>query len=246
MRFTMISMMVLSSIMTTALVGCSLFGDDTSVDNLLHAEHWDDLNRVFEHSDAVLIIYDADALNDEKRETFLNVFNTFSDDDVSVALIKEYADLENAPSAFQPYQLPMVIVFHEYVVYDVIDGLEAIESWVIDLREGNYMMPTTRHYDEVEHINHFDETNAFTNETYVYVYSRTCPACTRIRNDMIALAVDAKDNHTILFVDIATVGGEVPTSIRGVPALLIYDENGDYDKTIIGTDLLDYLRDTLE
>lgn len=246
MRLSIIYMLILLTIMLSALGGCGVFGDDETVEHLTHAQGWDDLNRVFEHPDAVLIVYNHDALNSEQREAFIAIFNAFLEDNVSVALLKETDDLANAPNAFKPYQLPLVIVFHDYNVYDVFDGFQAIDAWVVDLEQDNYMMPTTRSYEEVEHIDHFDAVQTFSGETYLYVYSITCPACIRIRNDMIALAVDLKDVHTILFANIASVGGEVPTSIRGVPALLIYDEHGDYDKTIIGTDLLDYLRDTLE
>ena len=246
MRFSTIILLLIVMFGISGLSGCNNDNATRSIDQLTHAKNWDDLNNVFDYPDAILIVYEPIHLATSHHDTYYTIYEAFETIDASVAFLKETDHPSNAPNAFKPYDLPMAIVFHDFRVYEIFEGFDAIKSWSEALERGDYMMPTTRSYEEVDHITDFEAIDDFKRVTYLYVYSVACPACIQIRNDMIALAVDEAEEGLIRFANIANTLGDPPASITGVPALLVYDENGDYVKTIVGTQVVDYLRDALE
>lgn len=103
-------------------------------------------------------------------------------------------------------------------------------------------------YDELEdiHIDHWDDVNdVITDGLFlVYYYSPFCPDCKSIQEELTKLIYNRNDQYNIYLMVSMDIDnqGDAPIKLRGVPALLIYEDKTFIEMKLGPSEVIEYMR----
>ena len=120
----------------------------------------------------------------------------------------------------------------KFLIYIIGGFVVAFSGLALALVIYNTANPTLD-YNDMEQLDSFVDTYNQEEDVYlVYFYSETCPACQRIKSEVLRFADDNNADVPVYFVDLAKVSlpanvNDILTGYRGTPHMEIV-MNGNY------------------